>query len=212
MIEIAPSVLAANPLFVYRDVSRMIAAGAELLHLDVMDGHFVPNISFGPAMVKALREGFPGVRLDVHLMLSSPEKFLHDFIRAGADEVTVHLEIGGDIKQILQDIRGAGLRAGLSIKPGTEVEALEPYLPYCDLVLLMTVEPGFGGQSLMQDALSKLPRIRAAGFAGTLSVDGGVNPNNSDMVLSFGATRLVMGTAAFTAEKPAALFSALRSI
>ena len=212
MIEIAPSVLAANPLFVHRDVSKLIAAGAELLHLDIMDGHFVPNISFGPAMVKALHEGFPGVALDVHLMLSKPEKFLSAFIQAGADEITVHLEISGNIRQILHDIRAAGLRAGLSFKPGTEVEALEPYLPYCDLVLLMTVEPGFGGQSLMQDVLSKLPRIRAAGFTGTLSVDGGVNPDNSAKVLGFGATRLVMGTAAFTAENPAALFSALRGL
>ena len=210
MIEIAPSVLAADPLFVYRDVSRMVDAGADLLHLDVMDGHFVPNLSFGPSFVSALKSGFPEMRRDVHLMISNPERHLDAFIKAGSDEITIHLEIEGDLPALLRRIRAAGLRAGLSIKPGTPTSAIVPYLPQCDLVLLMTVEPGFGGQKLIQEALPKLGEMRAAGFAGTLSVDGGVNGENCALVARSGATRLVMGTAAFTAADPKAFLARCR--
>jgi len=210
MIEIAPSVLAAHPLFVERDVSRVLKAGATMLHLDIMDGHFVPNISFGPAMVSALRQQYPDIRQDVHLMLSNPEQYVDTFIKAGANEITVHSEIKGDVPRLLKHIRTQGAGPGLSVKPATPVTDILPYLHLIDLVLIMSVEPGFGGQSLMPDTLDKIGQLRAAGFTGTISVDGGVNAANAAMVLQKGATRLVMGTAAFTAEDPQALFESLQ--
>lgn len=210
MLEIAPSVLAAHPLFVDRDVSRMLDAGAKMLHLDIMDGHFVPNISFGPAMVAALRKRYPTLPLDVHLMLSDPGKYLDVFIKAGASEITIHSEIAIDVSRLLTQIRQAGLRAGLSLKPGTPAQALFPYLGAIDLVLVMSVEPGFGGQKLMEGTLTKIRELRDQGFDGVISVDGGVNADNARMVQSYGATRLVMGTAAFKSDNPSQLFESLQ--
>lgn len=209
MIEIAPSVLAADPCFVHRDVQRLMTSGADLLHLDIMDGHFVPNLSFGPAMVASLKKHFPKAYLDVHLMLSDPDRYMKDFVSAGADEITVHAEIRHDVAALLQKIKAQGAKAGISIKPKTSVQAIAHLLPLCDLVLLMTVEPGFGGQKMMTEALPKLQEMRSLGFAGTLSVDGGVNAYNWQQVKQAGASRLVMGTAAFQAEDPQALFSAI---
>lgn len=211
MIEIAPSVLAAHPLHVARDVSRILDAGATMLHLDIMDGHFVPNISFGPAMVAALKAAYPHIRQDVHLMLSDPGKYVDIFIQSGADEVTIHSEIPGDVKGLLGHIRDQGAAPGLSIKPATGVDSILPYLGLIDLVLIMSVEPGFGGQTLMVDTLDKIRQLREAGFEGVISVDGGVNAENSAMVIGKGATRLVMGTAAFRAEDPRALFDSLKN-
>ncbi len=190
-----------------RDVSRLLIAGADLLHLDIMDGHFVPNISFGPGMVKALNARFPSVRKDVHLMISEPGRYLSEFIDAGADEITVHLEIDQDVSALLKAIRRAGRKAGLSIKPRTDIARILPYLTMCDTVLLMTVEPGFGGQKIIAPVLDKLVQLRAAGFSGTLSVDGGVTWDNCSEITRLGATRLVMGTAAVKAADPSALFS-----
>lgn len=205
MIEIAPSILAADPLYIHRDVKRLMDAGAKVLHLDIMDGHFVPNLSFGPGMVAALNREFPEAIMDVHLMISNPGKYLEAFAKAGADEITVHSEIKEDVGELLRAIRALGKKAGISIKPATQVATVKQLLPDCDLVLLMTVEPGFGGQKLIPEALDKLGQLREAGFQGTLSVDGGVGEGNCKQVVEAGATRLVMGTAAFRAPDPKAL-------
>ncbi|MDI9520718.1 MAG: ribulose-phosphate 3-epimerase [Bacillota bacterium] len=211
MLEIAPSVLAAHPLYVARDVKRLVDAGIKVLHLDIMDGHFVPNISFGPAMVSSLSKEFPGIELDVHLMLAEPEKYTDTFMKAGAHSITIHSEISADLLPILMSIKRAGIKAGLSVKPGTQIDRISSYLDLIDLVLVMSVEPGFGGQKLIPDTLPKISLLRERGFTGTISVDGGVNLENSREVLSYGANRLVMGTAAFTAEDPKALFDQLLS-
>ena len=206
MLEIAPSVLAAHPLYVARDVKRLLDAGIRVLHLDIMDGHFVPNISFGPDMVSSLNQEFPGIELDVHLMLSKPERFMASFIQAGSHSITIHSEIKADLLPVLMSIKHAGIKAGLSIKPNTPVDSISPYLDLIDLVLVMSVEPGFGGQKLMLDTLPKIRLLRERGFKGIISVDGGVNRENSREILSYGANRLVMGTAAFKSEDPKALF------
>lgn len=209
MLEIAPSVLAAHPLYVARDVGRMIDAGVKVLHLDIMDGHFVPNISFGPDMVAALNKEFPGVEKDVHLMLSEPQNYVDAFIKAGADSITIHSEIEYDLLPILMSIKQAGLKAGISIKPKTQIDSISSLLDIIDLVLVMSVEPGFGGQKLMEDTLPKIRQLRERGYKGIISVDGGVNRDNAPKVVSYGASRLVMGTAAFTADDPKALINEL---
>lgn len=210
MIEIAPSILAANAMRMQEDIQRMLDAGADMLHVDIMDAHFVPNLSYGPALVRAIRGAFPNVFQDVHLMMTDPERYLDAFIKAGADSVTIHAEIAGDVAGILRDIRARGCKAGVSVKPGTPAEALSAYLPLCDLVLIMTVEPGFGGQKIIVDALNKARALRAQGFEGVISADGGITPDNAREAIARGVSRLVMGTALFRAEDPAAAIAACR--
>lgn len=203
MIEIAPSVLAADLLHLEQDVRRVLDAGADLLHVDIMDAHFVPNLSYGPDMCAALRRGFPDVRQDVHLMMTNPENYLESFAMAGADAITIHEELGAKALPALRRIRELGLKAGISVKPGTPVERLTPLLPLSDLVLIMTVEPGFGGQKMKSEALDKAQILRAQGYAGIISADGGITPDNAPQAISRGVNRLVMGTALFKAEDAA---------
>ena len=203
MIEIAPSVLAADLLHLEQDVRRVLDAGADLLHVDIMDAHFVPNLSYGPDMCAALRRGFPDVRQDVHLMMTNPEDYLESFAMAGADAITIHEELGAKALPALRRIRELGLKAGISVKPGTPVERLTPLLPLSDLVLIMTVEPGFGGQQMKGEALDKAKMLRAQGYAGIISADGGITPDNAPQAISRGVNRLVMGTALFKAEDAA---------
>ncbi len=203
MIEIAPSVLAADLLHLEQDVRRVLDAGADLLHVDIMDAHFVPNLSYGPDMCAALRRGFPDVRQDVHLMMTNPEDYLEAFAKAGADAITIHEELGHKALPALRRIRELGLKAGISVKPGTPVERLTPLLPLSDLVLIMTVEPGFGGQKMKSEALDKAQILRAQGYAGIISADGGITPDNAPQAISRGVNRLVMGTALFKAEDAA---------
>ena len=205
MIKVAPSILAADMLCMERDIARAEANGCDWLHFDVMDGHFVPNLSFGPALCGAIRKRFPEVPLDVHLMLDNPEKYLETFARAGAARITIHVEIPGDIRAALRRIRALGCKSGLSLKPGTPVETLKPYLEDSDLVLVMTVEPGFGGQSFMADQMAKLDALRGMGYEGLLEVDGGVNAGNLPLLAQHGVDVAVMGTAFFHAEDQAAL-------
>ncbi len=201
MIKVSPSILAADPLRMGEEVGRMTDAGCDWLHVDIMDAHFVPNLSFGPALVKALKP-VAGVPLDVHLMMDNPGRYVETFIQNGADIVTIHAEIPEDVETLLKTIRTMGAMAGLSIKPGTKAEAIRPLLPLCDLVLVMTVEPGFGGQSFRADCAEKIATLRQMGYKGLIEADGGVSLNNLPMLKEKGLDVAVMGTALYKSEHP----------
>ncbi len=201
MIKVSPSILAADPLRMGEEVGRMTDAGCDWLHVDIMDAHFVPNLSFGPALVKALKP-VAGVPLDVHLMMDNPGRYVETFIQNGADIVTIHAEIPEDVETLLKTIRTMGAMAGLSIKPGTKAEAIRPLLPLCDLVLVMTVEPGFGGQSFRADCAEKIATLRQMGYKGLIEADGGVSLNNLPMLKEKGLDVAVMGTALYKSAHP----------
>ena len=207
-IEISPSVLGANLMCLGEEIRRVEELGIGWLHLDHMDGHFVPNISFGPDFVSAMRKQTK-LFLDVHLMLSEPMKYIETYAKAGADLITVHVEADDDAETMLRAIAAQGIKAGISIKPGTPVQAIEPLLPLCDLVLVMTVEPGFGGQSLREDCVAKIPELKAmiekSGRDILIEVDGGVKRENAEKVVRAGADVLVMGTGLFRADDPQAV-------
>lgn len=207
-IEISPSVLGADLMCLGEEICRVEELGIGWLHLDHMDGHFVPNISFGPDFVSAMRKQTK-LFLDVHLMLSEPMKYIKTYAKAGADLITVHVEADDDAETMLRAIAAQGIKAGISIKPDTPVQAIEPLLPLCDLVLVMTVEPGFGGQSLREDCVAKIPELKAmiekSGRDILIEVDGGVKRENAEKVVRAGADVLVMGTGLFRADDPKAV-------
>ena len=203
MIKLSPSLLAADAARLGDEVRKAVECGCDELHFDVMDGHFVPNLTFGPHILSALKK-LTDVPFDVHLMLSDPAKFIDVFARAGADIITVHAE-ANDFAAAVERIRALGLQAGVSLRPGTGAEVLRSHHQQLDRVLLMTVEPGFGGQSIQMDALRKARELRAMGFAGEIEVDGGVGPANMREVASCGVDVLVMGTAFFTSADPLTL-------
>ena len=215
MIHISPSVLGADLMRLGEEIELVERLGLAWLHIDNMDGHFVPNISFGPDAVAAIRRKTK-LFLDVHLMLSDPRRYIAEYARAGADLITVHAEIEDDVEDLLREIAALGVKTGLSIKPGTPPEAIGRLLPLCDLVLVMTVEPGFGGQSLREDCLQKLPVLRrmidASGRDIFLEVDGGIKMDNAHRVVEAGANVLVTGTGLFRAADPAAFVTALRGL
>ena len=204
MIKIAPSILAADMLNMQRDVTRMVEAGCDMIHVDIMDAHFVPNMSYGPDMVKALKKAFT-TPLDVHLMMDNPEKYLETFIGNGADILTIHAEIPGDVRAALEKIHELGAKTGLSVKPGTPVETIAGLLPLCDMVLVMTVEPGFGGQKFMADMMPKVEALAAMrkekGLSYHIQVDGGITLENVDVAAKAGANVFVAGSAVFSKEK-----------
>ena len=203
MIKIAPSILAADPLNMERDVRRMSEAGCDMIHVDIMDAHFVPNLSYGPALVEALHGRFD-LPLDVHLMMDNPEKYIDVFAGAGAWGITIHAEIPGDVAGMLRHIRALELSAGLSVKPGTPAEAIRALLPEADMVLVMTVEPGFGGQKFQPAMLDKLRELRRMGYTGMLEADGGVSLSNLPALKEAGLDVAVMGTAMYRSADPAA--------
>lgn len=202
MIKVSPSILAADPLNMERDVQRMVDAGCDLLHVDIMDAHFVPNLSYGPALAQALHSRFT-IPLDVHLMMDNPASYIDTFAKAGAWGITIHAEIPGDVPATLKHIRDLGLNVGLSVKPGTPVESIRDLLPLVDMVLIMTVEPGFGGQKFQSAMLEKLRTLRAWGYTGLIEADGGVSLSNLPDLKAAGLDVAVMGTAMYKSADPA---------
>lgn len=202
MIKLSPSILAADPLRLGQAARMAQDAGCDELHFDVMDGHFVPNLTFGPHILKAMKQEFPQIVYDVHLMLDNPAEFVDPFIDAGADILTVHAEADG-FDRALDRIRERGVQAGASVRPATPVGCLRDALSRLDRVLLMTVEPGFGGQKLIPEVLDKAAQLRALGFAGEIEADGGITESNAALLKEAGIGVLVMGTGFFRAKDPA---------
>ncbi len=213
MVKISPSVLACDLACLADEVRIIEAAGAEMVHLDVMDGYFVPNISFGMPVIEALRK-HSDIIFDVHLMISEPEKYIDRFIDAGADIVTFHYEAADKPELLLENIRKRGVKAAISIKPCTPAEEIFPLLEKCDMVLVMTVEPGYGGQMFMSDMLPKVRKIRdeaeRQGLRLDIQVDGGINPETAKLVRQAGANVLVAGSSVFRAVDRKAAIDALR--
>ena len=215
MIYISPSLLAADYSKLGEEVKRIEDAGANYLHLDIMDGHFVPNISFGPGVVASLRRSCMLI-FDVHLMISEPEKYINDFIRAGADIITIHYESVDNPAEILRSLREKEVKASISISPGTSVEEIVPLVMdgLCDMVLVMTVEPGFGGQKLIPEMLDKVRRLRRIseryGIPLDIEVDGGINADNVGLCTSAGANVIVAGSAIFGSKKANTVIKSMR--
>ena len=220
-VKIAPSLLAADFSQLEQQIRLAEDAGADELHLDVMDGHFVPNLTFGPLLVEAVRR-LTRLPLDVHLMITDPDRYLDRFVSAGADRIDVHLEpLGGGGREadrmadILERLQGADVQRGLALNPETPPEAVDPYMDKLDTLLVMTVHPGFGGQALIPDCLEKIPalcrRINQQGRSILVGVDGGIHPGNAQQARGAGAGLLIAGSAFFQAEDPAAVVRAMRA-
>ena len=213
MTKISPSVLAADLSNLAAEVADIASAGADMVHLDVMDGMFVTNISFGLPVIQSLRKRSDMI-FDVHLMIDAPERYAARFIEAGADILTFHLEACKEPGKLIDEIREEGVMAGISVKPATPIEDVYPYLDRCDMVLVMTVEPGYGGQKLIPETVEKVRKLRAEidkrGSLVEIQVDGGIGPDNAEELVKAGATILVAGSSVFKSNDRGAAIEALR--
>ncbi len=215
MLKIAPSILSADFLRLGDDIKAAEIAGADLLHIDVMDGHFVPNITIGPAIVEAI-DKVTKLPLDVHLMIENPEKYIQDFIDAGADYLTIHYEASIHLHRTIQYIKGKGIKAGVSLNPSTTINSLEEVINDIDMVLIMSVNPGFGGQKYIQKSTDKIKRLKnlitEKGSNALIEVDGGIGIDNALEVISSGADILVMGSAFFNSGDYETFVKKIRNI
>ena len=214
MAKIAPSVLGADFSRLAEEIADAERAGVDMFHLDIMDGHFVPNISFGPDIVRTI-DKLTDKFLDVHLMLSQPEKHFEAFFKAGAGNITFHIEVHPDPTEVVEKIRGMGIKAGISLNPDTPVNGVLPYLEYFDFLLIMSVNPGFGGQEFIESTLPKIATARkfidARSPYTQIQVDGGVDDNNSKRIVKAGADILVMGTSFFGSKDRKRLVQKVKS-
>ena len=203
MIKLAPSILSADFARLLEDVKKVENAGCEYLHIDVMDGHFVPNITLGPQVVKSLRKDVNMV-FDAHLMIEKPDNYIKDFVDAGCDIIVVHQEACKHLHRTIQNIKSYGIKAGVSLNPATPIDSIKHILEDIDMVLIMTVNPGFGGQSFIEGMIPKIEELKALidnrGLNIDIQVDGGIKPNNVDKVVKAGANVIVAGSAIFNSD------------
>lgn len=212
MIKLSPSILAADPLNLGNAAKMVQENNCDELHFDVMDSHFVPNLTFGPHILDGMKKAYPSIVYDVHLMMTDPLVLIDSFAKAGGDIITIHQE-ANDFEEAMARIKShEGVQLGVSVRPMTSVDTLRPYLAQIDRVLLMTVQPGFGGQRLIPEVLDKARELRALGFKGDIEADGGISMDNAHILAEAGINVLVMGTGFFKAADPAEVVARVHSL